>query len=174
MQLQRLDKENKRFYNDAINLYINSFPLCERRDIFSHEKALTYNDYHFDFIIKDNNLIGFMLYWETNEFIFLEHFAILPTLRNKGYGENALKLLKEKNKTIILEIEPPIDDLTKRRYNFYKRNEFNLTNHHHVQLKYHKNDQDLVLKIMSYPLAINEEQYLAFNTYLKEKVQHEN
>ncbi len=172
MQLQRLDKSNKHFYNDAISLYTNSFPLCERRDIPSHEIALTYSDYHFDFIIKDNSFIGFMLYWQTDEFIFLEHFAILPSLRNKGYGKNALNLLKEKNKTIILEIEPPIDDLTVRRLNFYKRNGFNLTNLNHIQLKYHKNDNDLVLKIMSYPQPIGEKQYIIFNAYLKEKVQH--
>ncbi len=173
MQLLRLDKNNARFYNDAINLYINSFPLLERRDLVSHEIALTYNDYHFDFIIIDNNLVGIMLYWESDEFIFLEHFAILPSLRNKGYGESALNLLKEKNKTIILEIEPPIDDLTIKRLNFYKRNAFHLTNHNHIQLKYHKNDDDLVLKIMSYPLPINKKEYTIFNKYLNEKVQHE-
>ena len=173
MQLIRLDKTNKRFYNDAINLYINSFPPEERRDIPSHEIALSYNDYHFDFIIKDNNLVGIMLYWQTDEFIFLEHFAILPSLRNKGYGESALNLLKEKNKTIILEIEPPIDELTIRRLNFYLRNGFCLTNHNHIQLKYHKNDDDLVLNIMSYPLPICKKEYNLFRNYLNEKVQHE-
>ena len=173
MQLIRLDKNNARFYDDAINLYINSFPLCERRDITSHKIALSYSDYHFDFIIKDNKFIGIMLYWETNEFIFLEHFAILPSLRNNGFGQSALNLLKEKNKTIILEIEPPIDDLTIRRLNFYKRNDFYLTNHNHIQLKYHKNDNDLILKIMSFPLPINEKEYKLFRNYLNEKVQHE-
>ncbi len=173
MKLERLNSKNKKFYKRALELYENSFPFCERRDIPNHEIALTYSDYHFDFIIKDNKFIGIMLYWETNEFIFLEHFAILPSLRNNGFGQSALSLLKEKNKTIILEIEPPIDDLTLRRLNFYKRNDFNLTNHNHIQLKYHKNDADLILNIMSYPTTINEEEYLSFYNYLQNNVQCE-
>ncbi len=172
MKLERLNENNVVFYNDALNLYINSFPLCERRDMSNHEIALTYLDYHFDFIIKDNNLVGIMLYWESENFIFLEHFAIVKELRNNGYGEKALNLLKEKNKSIILEVEPLVDDITSRRVNFYKRNGFYLTNHHHVQLKYHKNDSDLILKIMSYPLPINQKEYTIFNNYLNKNVQH--
>ncbi|MBQ9781950.1 MAG: GNAT family N-acetyltransferase [Clostridia bacterium] len=174
MKLERLNENNKHFYNDAYSLYVNAFPLIERRDKLNHNIALTFNDYHFDFIIKDNNLIGIMLYWEDNDFIFLEHFAILNNLRNNGYGKMALNLLKEKNKTIILEVEQPNDELTTRRLNFYKRNGFILTNHNHKQLKFRKNDQELTLKILSYPLPINSEEYNKFYNFLHSKVQSEN
>ena len=174
MKLERLNENNKRFYKDAYCLYENAFPLIERRDEINHNIALSFNDYHFDFIIDNNNLVGIMLYWESNDFIFLEHFAILSNLRNKGYGEKALNLLKEKNKPIILEIEEPTNDITTRRLNFYKRNGFILTNHNHKQLKFRKNDQELVLKILSYPLPITNEEYNKFYTYLHSKVQSEN
>lgn len=174
MKLERLNDNNKHLYKDAFSLYVNAFPLIERRDEFNHNIALTFKDYHFDFIIKDNNLIGIMLYWEDNDFIFLEHFAILDNIRNKGYGEKALNLLKEKNKTIILEVEEPTNEITTRRLNFYKRNGFILTNHNHKQLKFRKNDQELVLKILSYPISITSEEYNKFYTYLHTKVQSEN
>ncbi len=174
MQLERLNENNKRFYFDAYNLYINAFPLIERRDEYNHNIALTFKNYHFDFIIENNLLIGIMLYWEDKDFIFLEHFAIIPNLRNKGYGEKALSLLKEKNKKIILEVEEPTCNLTTRRVNFYKKNGFNLTNHYHLQLKFRKTDDDLVLKIMSYPKSINQDEYKNFYDFLHSKVQSEN
>jgi histidinol phosphatase-like PHP family hydrolase len=42
---------------------------------------------------------------------------------------------------------------------------FILTNHNHKQLKFRKNDQELVLKILSYPISITSEEYNKFYTY---------
>lgn len=170
MELARIDNHNYYLYNQAYNLYVTSFPEIERRDSVEHDRVMEKKDYHFDIIVEDNKLFGIMLYWETNSFIYLEHFATLPEVRNNGIGSEALDLLKAKGKTIILEIEDPVDDLTNRRYNFYARNGFIMTEHYHIQAKYHLNSDDLMLKIMSYPYSISKKEYVTFQNYMTREI----
>lgn len=108
--------------------------------------------------------------WKTNEFVFLEHFTTCQEIRGKGFGKKALDLLKEKNKTILLEIEPPDDEITKRRYGFYKRNNFLMNPYYHIQAKYHLGDADLELKILSYPQVLTKQEYLSFYEYMTREI----
>lgn len=170
MELIRIDEHNCSLYDKAYNLYVSAFPEIERRDRVEHDRVMSKDDYHFDIILEDSMLLGIMLYWETDSFIFLEHFATLSEVRNKGVGSKALDLLKAKGKTVILEIEDPIDDLTNRRYNFYVRNGFIMTDHYHIQAKYRLNSDDLMLKIMSYPHCISISEYLSFLNYMTQEI----
>ena len=42
-------------------------------------------------------------------------------MRGRGYGAQALSLLGERKKTVILEIDPPNDEVSARRKAFYER-----------------------------------------------------
>lgn len=170
MILERLSRKNSHLFDRAFALYQSSFPIEERRDDVEQQRVLLKDDYHFDLIMNDDDFIGVMLYWETENFIFLEHFTTRPEIRGRGYGMQALELLKSKNKTVILEIEPPVDDITQRRYDFYKRNGFVMNSYYHVQAKYHLGDPDLVLKILSYPNAVTKEEYRSFYEYMTREV----
>ena len=142
---------NNKHYKTAYRLYQNSFPYLERRDDDGHKYIMCKPDYHFEILTENDEFLGIMLFFETKDFIYLEHFAVLPEKRGNGIGSNALEILKSKGKTVILEIEEPIDEITIKRLNFYQRNGFILTSHNHIQAKYHKGDADLPLKILSYP-----------------------
>ena len=120
MKLERLCNENKHLFDRAFALYESAFPRDERRDMPEQERAMKNENYHFDLIMNDQELLGVMLYWETNDFIFLEHFTTMPEVRGRGYGAAALEILKSKGKLVLLEIEPPVDEMTCRRYEFYK------------------------------------------------------
>ena len=170
MRLERLSSNNSKFFERAFELYQASFPVEERRDEIEQQRVLKKEDYHFDLIFDCDSFIGIMLYWETKEFVFLEHFTTCPELRGRGYGATALELLKQKKKTILLEIEPPVDDITQRRYAFYKRNGFFLNSHYHIQAKYHLGDEDLELKILSYPNTLTKEEYLSFYEYMTREI----
>ena len=39
----------------------------------------------------------------------------LPEMRGRGYGAQAFSLLGERKKTVILEIDPPNDEVSARR-----------------------------------------------------------
>lgn len=170
MRLERLSEKNFNFFELAFKLYESAFPFNERRDRLEQERVLEKEEYHFDLIFKANKFIGIALYWERNGYIFLEHFATIESERNKGYGAKTLDLLKQKNKTILLEIEPPIDHLTIRRYDFYKRNGFIMNPYYHIQAKYHLEDQDLELKVLSYPKVLSEQEYQDFYQYMLKEI----
>ena len=51
---------------------------------------------------------GFLAVWEFAEFIFIEHFAVNPKLRNSGTGSSMLQeLVKLSKKPVCLEVELP-------------------------------------------------------------------
>lgn len=170
MYLERLSEKNGHLFDTAFALYESAFPTEERRDLDEQSRVMKKDAYHFDLILDEGEFIGVMLYWETDTFVFLEHFTTLPALRGKGLGAKALGLLKAKNKTIILEIEDPVDEMTNRRFDFYKRNGFFMTPHHHIQAKYRPGIEDLMLKILSYPHAITTAEYLAFQDYMTKEI----
>ena len=170
MHLERLSGQNAHLFDRAFSLYESAFPREERRDLQEQQRAIRDEDYHVDFIMDGETFLGVMLYWETADFIYLEHFTTLPEVRNRGVGSAALQLLKEKGKIVLLEIEPPVDELTRRRYAFYCRNGFQMTPHHHIQAKYHLGDEDLELKILSFPDVLTKEQYRLFQQYMTQRV----
>lgn len=170
MRLERLSDSNLHLYDSAYALYQSAFPREEKRDEYEQSRAMKKSDYRFDMILEGDILLGVMLYWETESFVFLEHFTTDPAVRGQGIGARALELLKAKGKTVILEIEPPTDELTTRRYNFYLRAGFTMNPHYHIQAKYHLGDEDLELKIMTYPRAITTAEYLAFYDYMTREI----
>lgn len=80
----------------------------------------------------------------------IEHFCILPEMRNKQYGQKALALLAKQGKTLILEIDPPKDDISKRRKGFYERCGFTENLFTHIHPSYHKENGGHHLVIMKY------------------------
>lgn len=170
MRLQRLTDGGSELFDQAFALYEDAFPYAERRDKAETLRALKKDQYRFCVLTEEDRFIGIMLFWVTGKVLFLEHFAIRKNLRGKGYGSAALALLKEMDLPIILEIEPPEEDYQIKRYDFYKRNGFVMTPHHHVQAKYHLGDKDLVLKILSYPDPVSREEYDDFYSFLMREV----
>lgn len=170
MRLERLSSNNLCFYDRAIALYQSSFPFEERRETLEQQRVLNKDDYHFDLILNEEKFIGIALYWERENYIFLEHFAVEINERGKGYGAKTLEMLKQKNKAILLEIEVPVDQITNRRYGFYKRNGFVMNPYYHIQAKYHKGDSDLELKILSFPQVLKEHEYKDFYEYMQKEI----
>ena len=170
MELERIFDKNHKYFNKAFSLYETAFPFNERRDIIEQERVLRKQDYHFNVILDNEKFIGIALYWERENYIFLEHLATEIEERGKGCGAKTLEILKQNNKTILLEIEVPVDEITNRRYGFYKRNGFILNPYYHVQAKYHKGDSDLELKVLSYPQVLKEQDYKDFYAYMQKEI----
>lgn len=170
MKFIRLLSKDDKMFNDAIMLYPKSFPYHEQRKIESQKEILSDKEYNFDLIYDNDNFIGIILYWETLDYIYIEHFCIEPNMRNKKYGENALELLKKKNKTMILEIDPPIDEISIRRKLFYTRVGYKENTFNHIHPPYSKFNKGHSLSVMSYPDFLTQVEYNNFNSYLKNRV----
>lgn len=122
------------------------------------------------FIYKDEKLYGYICYWQFNDFLFIEHFAILQELRDQGYGSQFLnEFLKQKNTMVIGEVERPKTAVAKRRISFYKRLGFNVNEYDYYQPPYHGNIM-VPMFIISYNRGISLKEYQLFVNILHKEV----
>lgn len=170
MEFRRITGAEHPLYEKAMELYAVSFPEHEQR-LPESQRAILQNDaYHFDLILEENQWVGEILYWETADFIYVEHFCMRPQVRGQGLGKRALALLAEKGKTVILEIDPPVDDISRRRREFYFRCGYRENPYAHVHPAYRAGNAGHELVILSCPEAISEGECARFQAYLKETV----
>jgi ribosomal protein S18 acetylase RimI-like enzyme len=153
------------------NLYLTAFPPSERRE-FAELKKQIYNDgCNVNLIFVDEKVAGFIIFWNFDEFVFLEHFAIEPGLRGLGTGERTLAKIKALyQKTVILETEPPADEMTRRRIGFYERNGFHLLDRHYLQPSYDGIKPEVEMKLMCNSANISSEKLEKHVQYIREKV----
>lgn len=118
MKIRRIKEDE---FDDFYKLLEQDFCFNERKS--KSNELLCFKNQKFcpNFIILDDKIINYFCYWNFDDFIFGEHFAILKPLRDKGLGTAFLKFFVENiDKTIIIEVERPFDEDSKRRINFYK------------------------------------------------------
>lgn len=114
---------------------------------------------------------GFLAVWEFESFIYIEHFAVDPSLRNSGTGSAMLQeLIKQYQKPICLEVELPEDELTRRRIGFYERNGFVFNEYPYIQPPISKGKSPVPLRIMTYGEAITRETFEAMKNVLYRSV----
>jgi len=167
LHFERVTSAEHPYYERAMILYRSSFPYHELREEQDQRYALTCEDYHFLLIYDGELFVGLMLFWEAAEFIYLEHFCILEELRNGGYGTKALSLLAQRGKTVILEIDPPVDELSLRRKGFYLRVGYRENGYEHIHPAYHDGFADHRLVLLSTPEELSKEQFDVFSNYLR-------
>ena len=170
IRFERVTSIAHKMYKSALQLYQISFPDHEQRESASQADILHDEEYHFDLIYGGDIYVGLILYWETSDFIYVEHFCILPDMRNKKYGQRALELLGRQGKKILLEIDPPIDKVSTSRKGFYERSGFAENPYPHIHPPYHKGNRGHNLVVMSYPAKITQAEYDHFNHYLEHHV----
>lgn len=136
-------------FSSIYKIFEDSFPANERRD-FSGQKALLDNPYYqLKTHIQDGEIIAFMGVWTFDDFTFLEHFATTPKARGKGIGSKMFTDLLWESKLLILEVEPPENEIAQRRINFYSKNSMYLNYYEYNQPPLNFGDSFLPLKIMS-------------------------
>ena len=168
MNLERIDAAHPLF-DASLALYETSFPPNERRTREDHLRALQDADFFPLGAVEDGKLLADVFLWETEDFCYLEHFAVQPDLRGRGTGSTLLRQLLQREKPLILEIEPPEDELTCRRKRFYERNGLRAQPYRHVQLPFQGGDPIVPLVIMA-NRDLTAQQCRAFQQYLLNRV----
>ena len=169
MHLERITSPEHPLFQQAMALYQLSFPPHEQREMPSQRAIMRHPAYHFDAICQEDVFIGEALSWEIGDFRYIEHFCILPEMRNKRYGQRALALLLQDH-PLILEIDPPIDEISLRRKGFYERCGFVANPFSHVHPPYHPGNHGHALVVMSAPVPLTQKDYDAFNRYLQDEI----
>lgn len=148
-------------FKEVFNIMDSSFPAVEIRN-FEGQKALCTHPCYRIVHKKDSKgkIIGFIAYWEFPEFGFVEHLAVESYLRGSGIGAELLSNYQHEYKgPIFLEVEPPVNDLNKRRIEFYKRLGFHFNDFLYYQMPLKPGDDKERLNIMSYPHPMAEAEF---------------
>ena len=107
-------------YSDFKALYSSSFPIFEQRTEEQQAWAFEQAEYHLAGYTDKGRWIGFISYWEFDTYIYVEHFAIDAALRGQGYGSRVLRMfVEQKGKTVLLEIDLIVDEVSAARLRFY-------------------------------------------------------
>ena len=169
MKLVRIKNSGHEKFPEATALYAASFPLHERREDESQRAVLDDEEYHFNLLFEGETFLGLLLCWETERFIYVEHFCILPEMRGKDYGGRALALLSKMGRSVILEIDPPEDDISIRVCTDHiKSAMFMIADG--VIPSYRRGFDGHRLVVMSSPAPLSDDGYKDFFRYLCERV----
>ena len=147
-------------FDEIFPLLEAAFPVTElrikedQRSLLQEEKYVLYG------VRKYGKFAAVFATWEIDDFLYIEHFAVKEECRNDGYGGMLLeKLLEEKGKPMVLEVEVPEDELTCRRVGFYERHGLVYNEYPYLQPPLRKGNDLLPLRFMTYPVSIDEGMY---------------
>ncbi len=140
------------------------FPYEERRDKIAQRALLSRDDVKWYVFTENGSFISYISVWEYPNTVFIEHFAVNSEMRGNGYGTLTLKKLLDfyKDKKVVLEVEPPIEDYPKKRVEFYKKNGFMLNESLFYEQPSYHGEGALTLNLMSYPTLLTEDEASEF------------
>lgn len=87
----------------------------------------------------EDEVLGFVTLWHLGDFVFVEHFCLLPKTRGAGYGSRVIELLKEQYHPLPLVLEcelPNYSPMAGRRIAFYQRLGFEILTLDYAQPPY--------------------------------------
>ena len=146
-----LEIMNIRDFDRVYEIMEASFPTDEYRP-YNEQKALLEESAYKIYVHKeDDTIVAFVAIWEFHSILFIEHFAVDSNYRNSGLGSKILKEISQMTKKqICLEVEPPNNQITTRRVEFYKRNGFFLNEFPYTQPAISQGKSPVPLKIMTF------------------------
>jgi ribosomal protein S18 acetylase RimI-like enzyme len=170
MEYLRIAPDDTKRWNSVWELYEGSFPLAERRKKEDHLRAYADERFLPLSVWEGEELIGLIFFWEWDSYRYLEYLAVNPELRGQSFGSQMLRHLRDSEHTIILEIDPLINELSVRRLQFYERAGYTLTPYRFMHLPYRLEAEPQELLILSYPNMITKEQHNDFVRFVNEEV----
>ena len=172
---KRLTSTASKDFSEAWNLYETSFPENERRNIEGQEHIVSLNNYYCEMVFLDEQHVGILFWWDFETLRYLEHMAITVNRQNEGLGSKIMKsfLNFDITKLTLLEVEPPITQIQKKRVAFYRKLGFKMNAYKYIQPSLQKCTEQVALKLLSFPSELNVESYNAFvSTYHKQIYSH--
>ena len=155
-------------YAEVAASYALSFPLFEQRTPQQQSDAFADPRYHLLAWHEERRLMAYISYWDLGHCLYVEHFAVEQAQRGQGTGSEVLRQFCSQAKTaVVLEIDPPVDEVSRKRLRFYEHLGFRHNTHSHLHPAYRQEYAPHRLHIMSYPRHITAEEYGRFNLDLQ-------
>lgn len=152
------------WYISFSSIYSVSFPVYEQRNTCQQNEAFRNPHYHLATLIENEEVASFISYWEFDDYIYIEHLAVNQKLRGKNIGSITLNdFAKTTKKTIILEIDPLIDDISEKRLHFYEKLGYKVNPYKHHHPSYDEQFPPHELLVLSLNKQLSKEQYEQFS-----------
>ena len=164
-RIRLTDPADPRF-REAFALYEISFPIYERRTRAAQAARLNHPEYHFDLLMEGERCVWLVRDAEAEGLRSVAHSATCPLLRGQGVGARALAQLNSEGIPVVLEIDPPRDEVSIRRQHFYERCGFFANTYLHVHPPYRAGYEGHPLVVMTCPAPASQEEYDRFAAYL--------
>lgn len=137
MKIVRLTDINNPLYPVFKEVYNTSFPIFEQRTENQQMDAFGSESYRLDCYMDEDCFVGFIAYWVFTHYIYVEHFAIHPSLRGQGKGGFILSdVISRTDQRIVLEIDPVVDEVSAARLHFYRSYGFSENPFSHIHPPY--------------------------------------
>ena len=148
-------------------MYIDSFPSNERREWKELQNLMDHPNFNIHQVFDDQKSIGLITIWNLLSFTFIEHFAIKESFQGKGVGSQVIKQIIEGKPTkVILEVEEPTDEPSRRRITFYERLGFSVCESIYFQPPYSMGKDKVKMLLMSYPDKITALEFIEIKTLI--------
>lgn len=157
-------------FPDAWRIYDESFPRREKRGRKHLLQALTDPLFRPWAVLYEGRVAAIAFCWRMPAALYLEHLAVDPELRNAKLGSRMLEHLAAGGLPLVLEIEPPEDELTRRRLGFYLRNGFAPSGHPYLHPSYCRPFEPHPLVLMSRPQPLTDDEAAAFEKFVRDTV----
>ena len=117
-----LHKPDAELLNEMLTLLFESFPVNECRPLDTLLSMLSWDTFSIYIEREQGHVAALMFSHDVGGMRFIENFCVSPILRNSGRGGHMLDEFIAMDETpVVLEVEPPEDDMTRRRVGFYMR-----------------------------------------------------
>ena len=157
--------------DDLQQIYNDSFPIDERREWKEIKKLIDHPNFILNQVFDEQKSIGLITLWHLPGFTFIEHFAIKNSFQGHGIGSQVLmQIIEAKSTKMILEVDEPTTELTKRRITFYERLGFSVCENIYYQPPYSLGQNEVKMLLMCYPEKITPLEFDAIKTQLYREV----
>ena len=152
ISLQRIRDSRTEDYRFMESLIVQSFPVEEYRELHELRRVTEKTEiFHNNIILDGAERVGLLTFWDFGAFHYIEHFATLPSCRNRGHGQSAMNhLLSQLRSPVVLEVEPPDCELACQLIGFYSRLGFRLWKNEYRQPPYRPGQTWLPLCLMAH------------------------
>lgn len=142
IRLHRITTRDVALYRFMEELLVASFPPEEYRELALLRETTDRRPLFANHVVTDDDRpVGFITWWDFAGFRYVEHFALLTSERNAGYGRRVLELLaRESPLPLVLEAEAPDTEIARRRIGFYERAGFAVWDREYRQPPYRPGD----------------------------------
>ncbi|MEI6553977.1 MAG: GNAT family N-acetyltransferase [Paludibacter sp.] len=174
LNFHRITSVNCPHFSDLYKLYTEAFPAKERRTLGGLEYELTYEKrFCAHALVQNDKFVGLFNYWTFDRFYYIEHIAIVDTIRGQNIGTEAMGIFKTQTiLPIVFEVEMPINTTSIGRIRFYEKLGFSVLSHNYAQPPYEGEGFLIPMQLMSNSRHFADTHFELIKETLYENVYH--